>query len=194
MGGDLSSNILELAYSQGIFPWPHEGLPLLWFCPPMRGVLFFKEFKIPKSTKKVLRKKTFELTLNREFGQVIENCAKVSRGDGKGTWILPEMIDAYKELHQKGKAISVEAWSEGKLTGGLYGVLVKGVFSGESLFFKKSEASKACLVYLVEFLKSRGHQWIDIQMVTSVTEQFGGRLIPRKTFLNLLRERQKQGK
>lgn len=192
MGGNLDPDTLESAYSQGIFPWPHKGLPLFWFCPPQRGVLFFEEFKIPKSTRSILKKKTFELTLNREFGQVIENCARISRGDGKETWILPEMIDAYKELHHRGKAMSVEAWFEGKLVGGLYGVLVKGVFSGESLFFKKSEASKVCLVYLVEFLKSKGHRWIDIQMVTNVIEQFGGRLIPRKVFLDLLKNRKKQ--
>ncbi len=139
-----------------------------------------------------MKRQTFELTLNREFGKVIENCAKVPGGGEEETWILPEMIESYKELHRRGKALSVEAWCEGELVGGLYGVLIKGVFSGESLFFKKSEASKACLVYLVEFLKSRGHQWMDIQMVTNVTEQFGGRLIPRKTFLNLLKDRQKK--
>ena len=191
VGGDLSQETLELAYSQGVFPWPQEGLPLLWFCPPRRGILFFKEFKIPKSTRKIFNKKTFKLTLNHEFGQVIENCAKIPRGNG-GTWISPEMIEAYKKLHSRGKAISVEAWWEGQLVGGLYGVLIKGVFSGESLFFKKSEASKLCLVYLVESLKPLGHQWMDIQMVTPVTRQFGGQLIPRKTFLNLLKDRQKQ--
>ena len=188
--GDLNPESLELAYSQGIFPWPQEGFPVLWFCPPQRGVLFFEEFKIPKSTRKIFKKKTFELTLNCEFGQVIENCAKAP--GRKETWILPEMTEAYKKLHQRQKAMSVESWWEGQLVGGLYGVLLKGVFSGESLFFKKSEASKLCLVYLVDHLKSLGHQWMDIQMVTPVTRQFGGRLISRKTFLNLLKDRQKQ--
>ena len=167
------------------------GRPTLWFCPPQRGVLFFEELKIPKSTRKALKRKTFELTLNRDFAGVIENCAEVSRG-GEGTWILPEMISAYRELHRRQKAISVEAWSCGELAGGLYGVLIKGVFSGESMFFKKSEASKVCLVHLIEHLKKRGHRWIDIQMVTPVTRQFGGRLIPRKVFLDLLKKRQEK--
>lgn len=237
VGGDLSPETLESAYSRGIFPWPlartyessngsavparevfpqeticfeqvHGVVPahgvfpdpqqrpvgakdqLLWFCPPRRGILFFEEFKIPKSTQKLFRKKVFELTLNREFGQVIKNCAEVPRGEG--TWILPGIIEAYKELHRRQKAISVEAWCQGELVGGLYGVLMKGVFSGESMFFKKSGASKLCLVYLVEYLKSLGHRWMDIQMVTSVTRQFGGRLIPRKKFLNLIKDRQKE--
>ena len=219
MGGDLSPRTLESAYSQGIFPWPVaqdyelssmdvipvwklfattklcgspelKKFPLLWFCPPQRGVLFFEDFKIPKSTRRIFKKKVFELTLNRDFERVIESCAEVSRGEG--TWILPDIVEAYKKLHYRQKAVSVEAWCRGELVGGLYGVLVKGVFSGESMFFKKSEASKLCLVYLVEHLKSLGHRWIDIQMVTPVTEQFGGRLIPRKAFLNLLKARQKQ--
>ena len=209
VGGDLNPETLESAYSQGIFPWPDESvkdqeefietqLPrthhhLLWFCPPQRGVLFFDEFKIPRSVQKLFNKKPFDLTLDRSFDQVIENCAK-THGRFGGTWILPEMVEAYKELHRKGKAMSVEAWQKGELVGGLYGVLIKGVFSGESMFFKESGASKLCLVYLVRNLKSWGHRWIDIQMVTSVLHQFGGRLVPRKEFLELLKQRHKQWK
>ena len=137
-----------------------------------------------------LTKKPFDLTLDRRFDQVIENCARI-HGHG-GTWILPEMVEAYKELHRKGKAMSVEAWREGELVGGLYGVLIKGVFSGESMFFKESGASKLCLVHLVGHLKDRGYRWMDIQMVTPLFRQFGGRLISRKAFLQLLKERQKQ--
>lgn len=188
VGGDLSPESLEEAYTHGIFPWPQEGMPLLWFSPPERGILFFDKVKIPKGTSKSIAKKKFQLTINKDFTQVIKNCARIPRNNETGTWILPEMIDAYVELYKKGQALSVEAWFEGKLVGGLYGVLFKGVFSGESMFFKESEASKVCLVYLIDELKKQGHSWIDIQMVTPVLEQFGGEYIPRKEYLNLLKK------
>jgi leucyl/phenylalanyl-tRNA--protein transferase len=187
IGGDLSVERLRAAYTVGIFPWPQRGFPLLWFSPPQRGILRFKNFKVPKSTQRKIRQKAFKVTLNQAFDEVIENCAKVPRTSDSATWILPEMIEAYKELHRQGYALSFEAWQKDKLVGGLYGVLFNGVFSGESMFHKKSEASKVCLVHTVEHLKSLGHRWMDIQMVTPLLEQFGGEYIPRKTFLNLLR-------
>ena len=189
MGGDLKLETLKLAYSQGIFPWPQPGYPLLWFSPPERGVLFFRNFKIPKSTQKLIKKSEFKITMDQDFPQVIENCARVPRDAESGTWILPEMVDAYKGLHKKGMAHSVEAWRGEKLVGGLYGVLVDGVFSGESMFFKESEASKVCLVHLVDHLKENKHEWIDIQMVTPLLEQFGGEYIPRHQFLKMLKDR-----
>lgn len=189
MGGDLSSGTLEEAYSKGIFPWPQQGLPLLWFCPHERGVLFFKNFKVPKATQKKIKQQFFEITFNKDFQAVIENCARIPRNHESGTWILPEMVEAYTELHRQGKAISVEAWRNQQLVGGLYGVIIDGVFSGESMFFKESEASKVCLVHLVEFLKKQGHQWIDIQMVTPLLEQFGGEYIPRQQFLAMLKQK-----
>ncbi len=189
MGGNLSAQTLEEAYTKGIFPWPQEGAPLLWFSPPERGVLFFKNFKIPKATQKKIKQKTFKLTMNKAFLRVIENCARIPRNHETGTWIIPEMVEAYTLLHKKGHGISVEAWEGDQLVGGLYGVLFEGVFSGESMFFKKSEASKVCLVYLVEELQSQGHEWIDIQMVTPLLEQFGGEYIPRKDFLDMLGKR-----
>ncbi len=189
MGGDLDPQTLKQAYTNGIFPWPHPGYPLLWFCPPERGVLFLDKFKIPKSTKRKIRQDVFEVTRNKDFNQVIENCSKVPRSEESGTWILPEMIEAYKNLFKRGEALSFEAWEEGELAGGLYGVLFDGVFSGESMFFKKSEASKVCLVKAVEYLLSQGHEWIDIQMVTPLLEKMGGEYIPRKQFLIMLKER-----
>lgn len=189
MGGDLSSGTLEEAYSKGIFPWPQQGLPLLWFCPHERGVLFFKNFKVPKATQKKIKQQFFEITFNKDFQAVIENCARIPRNHESGTWILPEMVEAYTELHRQGKAISVEAWRNQQLVGGLYGVIIDGVFSGESMFFKESEASKVCLVHLVEFFKKQGHQWIDIQMVTPLLEQFGGEYIPRQQFLAMLKQK-----
>lgn len=186
VGGELNTEVLLDAYSKGIFPWPQEGYPLLWFCPKERGILEFENFKIPKSTQKKLKQNEFSISFNQAFDQVIENCSKIPRNHETGTWILPEMVAAYKELHKQGYAMSVEAWKAEQLVGGLYGVLVNGLFSGESMFFKETEASKVCLVHLVEKLKSEGHSWIDIQMVTPLLEQFGGAYIPRRQFLNRL--------
>lgn len=192
MGGDLKTETLEEAYSIGVFPWPQQGYPLIWFSPPKRGVLFFSDFKIPKSTQKALSRKQFVLTINKAFKDVIENCARIPRNSETGTWILPEMVDAYLRLHQQKKALSVEAWRDGKLVGGLYGVLINSVFSGESMFFKESEASKVCLVHLVEHLKPMGLEWIDIQMVTPLLKQFGGEYIARKEFLKMLKAARKK--
>lgn len=189
VGGDLEPETLKEAYTHGIFPWPHPGYPLLWFCPPQRGILILDNFKVPKSTQRKIRQKVFNVTRDKAFDQVIENCSKVPRNEDTGTWILPEMIDAYKLLNKRGEAISFEAWHGSELVGGLYGVLFDGVFSGESMFFKKSEASKVCLVEAVEYLKSLGHPWMDIQMVTPLLEKMGGEYIPRKKFLNMLKER-----
>ncbi|MEM7645642.1 MAG: leucyl/phenylalanyl-tRNA--protein transferase [Pseudomonadota bacterium] len=187
MGGDLSLATLQSAYTQGIFPWPQEGFPLLWFSPPQRGVLFFEKFKVPKTTQKAINKNTFQITINEAFSDVIRSCAKIPRDKESGTWILPEMIEAYENLHLKGYAKSVEAWVDGDLVGGLYGVDFEGLFSGESMFFKTSEASKVCLVALVEELQKEGRTWMDIQMVTPLLEQFGGEYIPRKKFLDMLK-------
>ena len=189
IGGDLKVETLEKAYRMGIFPWPQEGVPLLWFSPPERGILYFNKFKIPKSTKRVLRKGAMTTTMNTDFEQVIKNCSKIPRKNETGTWILPEMVEAYVELHKQGKALSVEAWQDEKLVGGLYGVLFGHVFSGESMFFKESEASKLCLVHIVEHLKSLGHQWMDIQMVTPLLAQLGGEYVPRDVFLEMLKNK-----
>jgi leucyl/phenylalanyl-tRNA--protein transferase len=156
------------------------------------GCLFFKKFKVPKTTQKKINQRTFEVKFNTNFRGVIENCSKIPRNHETGTWILPEMVEAYTELFNSEKAISVEAWREGQLVGGLYGVLFHGVFSGESMFFKETEASKVCLVALIEDLKSRGHQWLDIQMVTPLLEQFGGEYVSRQSFLDMLKKRQQE--
>lgn len=186
VGGDLKVETLVDAYSRGIFPWPQEGTPLLWFSPPERGVLIFDHFRIPKSVQRLVKKNDFKITFNTSFKDVIENCSKIPRDHESGTWILPSMIEAYVKLHSLGYALSIEAWKNEELVGGLYGVLIKGVFSGESMFFKESGASKLCLIHLVEHLKSQGHEWMDIQMVTPVLELFGGEYISRQNFLNML--------
>ena len=184
---DLSDDVrverLLEAYSFGIFPWPHEDLPTLWFCPEERGVIDFADLHIPTSLRKFMAKNPFEVTLNRAFDAVIEACARVPRPMQKGTWITPRLLKAYKDFHRAGYAHSVEVWSKGELAGGLYGVYVAGVFCGESMFFAKDNASKVALITLIEFLRARGLMWMDIQMVTPAMQAFGGKYISREDFL-----------
>ena len=186
-GGDLEPETLLDAYSHGIFPWPQEGLPLLWFSPPERGVLDFADLHWPRRFLREARDERFEITFNRAFGRVIRESAKVPRSTETGTWILPEMEQAYTRLHELGYAHSVECWPrgdrDGELAGGLYGVYVGGVFSGESMFFKASNAGKRCLFALIEKLKGAGLEWMDIQMVTPVLQTLGGKYIGRDEFL-----------
>jgi leucyl/phenylalanyl-tRNA--protein transferase len=184
VGGDFSVSILQEAYSKGIFPWPQEGLPLLWFSPDPRGVIDFSEFHVPKSLIKWAAKNSkLKITLNQAFKEVVKECRLQQRPQQSGTWILEEMEQAYFELQKKGLAISLECWDDEKLVGGIYGVLLDHVFSGESMFYKKPNCSKYCLWKLVEYLKSIGHTWMDIQMVTPVTALFGGKYISREEFL-----------
>lgn len=188
---DISFEMLFEAYSFGIFPWPHEGYPILWFCPPQRGVLFFENLHIPKSLNRRLRTAGFEISINRNFLAVIEACAEQPRPGQTGTWITDRLKEAYLDFHQKGYAHSVECWREGKLVGGLYGVFVGGYFCGESMFHHESDSSKACLIHLIEVLKASGHEWMDIQMVTPHLEKMGGVYVPRAQFLQMVEEAKK---
>jgi leucyl/phenylalanyl-tRNA---protein transferase len=189
VGGDLQVDTLLSAYAQGIFPWPQEGLPLLWFSPWERGVLDFDEIHWPKRfLRELAAHKPYRMTFNKAFREVIRHCALVPRMHERGTWILPELERAYIEFHEAGHAHSVECWLGDELVGGLYGVCVQGVFSGESMFHKASGASKRCLYALIEELKSSGFKWLDIQMVTPVLESFGGKYISREEFLSRLNE------
>lgn len=192
IGGNLEVTTLLSAYSQGIFPWPHDGLPLLWFCPWERGILNFNEFHISKSLKKFSRKTThWRFTLNQAFLEVITNCAHSPRKEGSGTWINHDIIKSYNKLHKAGYAHSFEVWEENSLIGGVYGVFVKNVFSAESMFFKKDNASKWVFVKMVDYLNNLGLQWIDIQMVTPISARFGARLISQQEFLNKMSKNQK---
>ncbi len=150
VGGDLSPERLLLAYQQGIFPWYSANTPILWWSPDPRLVLFPDELKVSKSLQRVLKKGVFKVTVDRAFLDVIKHCAAVKREYGEGTWIVPEMVEAYHLLHQFGFAHSVESWQEGQLVGGLYGVALGRVFFGESMFTEKSDASKVALVHLVQ--------------------------------------------
>jgi len=193
VGGDLQLETLKSAYSKGIFPWPHEGYPMLWFCPDPRGVLMFEEFRIPRSFQKTLRKfQDLTITRNGDFERVIQECAHQKRKDQKGSWINSSMIKAYLHLHQQGYAHSWEVWKSGQIVGGGYGVLFHGVFSGESLFHRETNMSKFALVNMVRDLKNDCLTWMDTQMVTPLLKSFGAKEISKKDYLAMLKARQKK--
>jgi leucyl/phenylalanyl-tRNA--protein transferase len=192
IGNKMSVENLIEAYSKGIFPWPHQGYPLLWFCPHQRGILEFENFHIPRSLKKVIRKSPWLVTWNKAFLSVIQNCAASPRVGQSGTWISDELIQAYLAFHKAGFACSLEVWEGDELVGGIYGVFVKNIFSAESMFFKKTNASKFALCKLVEKLKSAGLSWMDVQMLTSITETFGAEYISQKKFLQKLKKEQEK--
>ena len=191
VGGKPRPENLLRAYRLGIFPWPMADLPLLWHCPEERGVLFFSEIKISRALRKQAKKAAFNFTLNAAFAEVIQACANAPRSGPQGTWITKEMQQGYTELHRQGWAHSVECWQAGKLVGGLYGVCVDGVFSGESMFYRESGASKLALLWLCRELERLGFTWMDIQMVTPVTEALGGRYLQRAEYLIMLKQRQR---
>lgn len=187
-GGDLSTERLLLAYEQGIFPWYSDGDPILWWSPDPRFVLFPQEIRISKSLRKTIRQKKFDVRTDTAFAEVITACSAVSRKNQPGTWIVNEMIEAYTELFRAGFAHSVEAWRDGKLVGGLYGVSLGGCFFGESMFAHESNASKVAFAVLVEYLNSAGFDMIDCQIPTGHLERFGAKEIPRSVFLGKLRD------
>lgn len=192
IGGRLDVGTLYHAYSRGIFPWPQSELPMLWFSPEKRGVLMFEDLRLPRRWKAVLADKTgLRFSRDEAFRQVVEACREQPRPGQDGTWILPEMIEAYENFHRAGFAKSFEVWRGDRLVGGLYGVFVEGVFSGESMFHHEDDASKRALQFAVESLRADGLSWMDTQMVTPVVEAFGGKLIPRDQYLRLMRAAQK---
>lgn len=183
IGGDLYPETLLEAYDSGIFPWPIDNYPLTWFSPDPRAVLLFEQLHIPKRLKRFLKQQPFDLTINQAFDEVIENCASIPRGQG-GTWITPEMIRAYRQLHSLGHAISAEAWSEGHCVGGIYAVRATHYVSAESMFFRQSNASKAAFLHLIDFIQSEmNFHWMDIQMLTPHMEAFGAIEISQEAFL-----------
>ena len=187
VGGDLTKERLLAAYSKGIFPWYEAGQPILWWSPDPRLVLIPEELKISRSLRKALRKQQFEIRFDSAFQQVIKACADIRIQKGEGTWIIPEMQQAYTELHQCGFAHSVESWLDGELAGGLYGISLGRCFFGESMFSTRNDSSKVALVALVEFSKQVGIKMIDCQMTTSHLLSLGAREIKRKVFLQNLK-------
>jgi leucyl/phenylalanyl-tRNA--protein transferase len=185
-GGRMTPELLIYAYDHGVFPWPHEGYPLLWFCPDDRGVIDFSELRIPRTFKKWLNKNEFkyEFTINQSFPEVIRYCRSLIRKGQKGSWINDEVEKNYIELSKTGHALSLEVRRDEKLVGGIYGVKSKKYFSCESMFHLEPNTSKLALYKLILHLQNSGHTWMDIQMVTEVSESFGGKYIPKTQFLD----------
>lgn len=190
LGGPLTTTNLLRAYGNGIFPWPIDEDILPWCCPEERGILDFNELHIPRRLART--RHGFHFTIDRAFPEVITNCATVQRNHESGTWITPEMVRAYCELHTQGHAHSVEVWEGAELVGGLYGVDARGSFSGESMFSLRSNASKLALLFLIDHLKDRGLDWMDIQMVTPHLEALGAQAVWREDFLERLAATQKR--
>ena len=188
LGGDLSPQRVLQGYHQGIFPWFSEGEPILWWSPNPRMVLFPKEFKLSKSLKKTLRTTPFKITFNTAFDAVIDACAHVQRDGQQGTWISQQMKQTYIELHRQKRAISVEVWDDNTLVGRLYGIDLPEhkLFSGESMFSKKTDASKIAFAHLVAWCITQNYTLIDCQVYTSHLESLGAREIERALFLSYL--------
>ena len=185
LGADLEPETLVHAYRRGIFPWPHPGVPLPWFSPDPRGLLEPGGVRVTRSLRSRLRRCGWEATVDRAFGAVIGACA---RRDGEDTWITARMQDAYIRLHELGWAHSVEIWDGETLVGGLYGVQVGGVFTGESMFHKATDASKVALVELADRFTQAGGSLIDVQLVTEHLASMGACEVPRARFLRRLGE------
>ncbi len=186
-GADLSPARLLTAYRSGIFPWYNAGQPVLWWSPDPRMVLFPAEFRTPRSLVKRLRRHDYEIRIDSAFEAVIRSCA-APRSDAAGTWITPDMIAAYCELHRLGHAHSVETWINGELAGGLYGIALGRMFYGESMFTRVPDAAKIALAHLARRLEQKQFGMIDCQMNTAHLARFGAREIPRREFSRHLAE------
>ena len=189
VGGDLRAERLLEAYRHGIFPWYNPGQPILWWSPDPRAVLFPANLKVARSLRKTLRRKDFDVTLDTAFREVMRQCALPRPGNpAVGTWITPEMIEAYAVLHDRGLAHSVESWREGKLVGGLYGVAMGNAFFGESMFSRETDASKAAFVHLVRQLERWGYAFIDCQISSAHLFSLGAEEIRRHDFMTRLEQ------
>jgi len=192
-GDPLTVDNLREAYLKGIFPWHMDGIPLPWYCPERRAILEFKDLHIPKSLQRARRKNEFNFTIDNAFRRVIQACARTPRAGERGTWITQEFIDVYTALHEVGMAHSVETWdTNGDLVGGVYGVDAGGVFCGESMFYKRSNASKLALLFIIDHLTARGSTWLDAQVMTPHMRALGAKEIERSAFLKKLNETQQR--
>lgn len=183
LGGDLSVERLVSAYSNGIFPWYNQGEPVLWWSPNPRAIIPTDQLRINRTLRKFLKSCPYHVTLNHAFEEVIEYCADAPFRR-EGTWIIDEMIDAYKELHKQGYAHSVEVWQENTLVGGLYGIAVGGFFSGESMFYSQKNASKVALVALANLLQTQGIKFIDCQIANPFLVDMGCIEVSRQAFID----------
>ena len=185
VGGDLSVERLVLAYSMGIFPW-YEGNTIRWWSPAPRLVLFPKELIISRSLRQTIKKDIYHITTNAAFEDVIRNCATITRNGEDGTWITDDMIEAYIRMHKAGYAHSVEAWDGDELVGGFYGVIMGKAFFGESMFSKKTDASKVAFATYTVKLAEKGFELIDCQVTSAHMKRFGAREISRPEFMKYL--------
>ena len=189
-GGDLTPERLIEAYKNGIFPWFEDDQPILWWSPDPRTILLPDKIRISRSLRKTVNKGLYKITFDQAFDRVVEACSESRDGAETGTWITAEMKSAYQQLFNMGLAHSVEAWHEGALVGGLYGVSSGKVFSGESMFSRKSNASKVALVHLCAHLDKSGYYLIDCQVNSQHLKSLGAFEIPRKKYLTLLNQHQ----
>jgi leucyl/phenylalanyl-tRNA--protein transferase len=183
VGADLHPTTLVAAYRRGVFPWPHEGMPLPWFSPDPRAVFWLDGVHVSRSLRRTLRRSGWTTTMDVAFDEVVRACGE-DRDDG--TWITPEMTAAYRSLHDRGWAHSLEVWDGQRLVGGVYGVLVGGVFTGESMFHRESDASKVGLLDLCRRLDEAGGSWLDAQLPTHHLQSLGAEIWPRHLFLRRL--------
>lgn len=192
-GIPLTTENVREAYLKGIFPWNTDGIPLPWHCPEDRAILEFADLNVPRSLEKVRRNSDLTFTIDRDFLSVIRECSATKRPGQRGTWISPEFVEVYAELHKSGMAHSIEAWDpEDNLVGGLYGIDAGGVFCGESMFYKTANASKLALLFLIDHLRSRGAIWLDAQVMTPHMAALGAKEIDRDEFLDKLKKTQEQ--
>jgi leucyl/phenylalanyl-tRNA--protein transferase len=183
IGGDLSLPRLLLAYRSGIFPWTVG--PISWWSPDPRAIFDLEQFHVSRSLARVLRQEIFRVTCDEAFRGVMVGCAAPARGR-RETWISPEFIEAYTQLHEAGHAHSIECWQGAQLVGGIYGVAVGGFFAGESMFHTVSNASKVALYHLIQRLRGQGFELFDVQMLTTITKQLGAIEISRDDYLKRL--------
>jgi len=193
VGGDLDVATLVAAYRHGVFPWPVERLPLLWFSPRERAVLDFVELHVGRSLARARRRSGLRFTIDAAFASVIDGCASVPRPGQESTWITPAMRAAYVALHRAGVAHSVEAWRDDQLVAGVYGVDVDGAFAAESMFHRETDASKLVLLRLIEHLAARGLDWLDVQVMTPHLQRLGAQPILRRAFLHRLARTRARG-
>ncbi len=186
VGGKLSTLWLLDAYTHGIFPWPMFGM-LTWWAPDPRAIIEFDGLHISRRLRRTLRNGKFQVTIDQCFEDVMQNCA-TAQDRRDGTWITPDMLTAYAELHRRGIAHSVEVWQDEELVGGVYGVSFGASFSAESMFYRVSDASKVGLAHLVAHLKARQYEILDIQQLTPHSSSMGATAIPRPEFLRRLEQ------
>ena len=191
-GGDLYPSRVMNAYNNGIFPWYNKEEPILWWSPDPRFILDPSDLHISKTLKKTLKKEIFEIKFDTSFLEVIKNCANTYRPNQNSTWIHPNMIHTYNKLHQQGYAHSFEAWFDGELVGGGYGIVVGDIFCGESMFSLVADASKVAFVHLITRLKNNGFTLIDSQIYSEHLENFGAKYISREIYLQKVKESSKK--